>query len=241
MDRRYICVPGEAIRRVPDGLSNETVAAMSGGAVSYASVVHIARVQKGETVLVSGASGGLGSTCCMVAKAVGAKVIALAGNEQKAEHMRRDMDVDLVLVLQDGWLDKVLEFTDGRGVEVFLDNTGMVNDAIRSLAYFGRIVIVGFAARKGIMEEVRMNKILLKSITVIGYRFGESGRRYPQMLEDIWKGFLEMLESGRVKPILYGHYRSLDDMGRALSDLQHRKVFGKIVVQVAEVPISGKI
>ena len=237
----YICVPEDAIRRVPDGLSNETVAAMSGGAVSYASVVQIARVQKGETVLVSGASGGLGSTCCMVAKAVGAKVIALAGNQEKAEHMRRDMDVDLVLVLEDGWLDKVLEFTNGRGAEVFLDNTGMVNDAIRSLAYFGRIVIIGFAARKGVMEEVKMNKLLLKSVTVIGYRFGESGRRYPDMLEEIWKGYLELLESGRVKPMLYGQYNSLDDMGRALSDLHHRKVHGKIVVKVADVPVAGKL
>ncbi|KAI5369262.1 Putative GroES-like superfamily, alcohol dehydrogenase-like, NAD(P)-binding domain superfamily [Septoria linicola] len=237
----YICVPEDAIRKIPEGLSNQTINAMSSGAVSYASVVQMAKVKKGETVLVSGASGGLGSICCMVAKAIGAKVIALAGDNKKAEHMRRDMDVDLVLVLEDGWLDKVLEFTDGRGAEVFLDNTGMVNDAIRSLAYFGRIVIIGFAARKGVMEDVKMNKLLLKSITVIGYRFGESGRRYPDMLEEIWRGYLEMLEKGQIKAMLFGRYDSLDDMGRALSDLHHRKVYGKIVVKVADVPAAGKL
>ena len=73
-------------------------------------------------------------------------------------------------------------------VDVVLDNTGMVNDAIRCLAYMSRIVILGFAARKGVMESVKMNKLLLKSATVVGYRFGESGRRKPDELARIWEG-----------------------------------------------------
>lgn len=230
----YICVPEGAIREVPEKLSSETAVAMSGQAVSYASVVHIAKVQAGETVLVSGASGGLGSVCCMVAKALGARVIALAGDEEKAGHMRRAMDVDLVLVMKDDWIAKVMEFTGGKGAEVCLDNTGMVNDAIRCSAYWGRIVILGFAARKGVMEEVKMNKLLLKSITVTGYRFGESGRRYPELLEEIWQGYLSMLESGRLKPMLYGKYQGLSDVGRALRDLEDRKVYGKIVIPVSD-------
>lgn len=130
----YVCVPEGAIRRIPDKLSStETAVAMSGQAVSYASVVHIAKVKAGETVLVSGASGGLGSVCCMVSKAVGARVIALAGDEEKAEHMRRDMDVDLVLVMKGDWIQKVQDFTEGKGVEVCLDNTGMVRFPKRCL------------------------------------------------------------------------------------------------------------
>ncbi|SMQ50643.1 unnamed protein product [Zymoseptoria tritici ST99CH_3D7] len=237
----YVSVNAAAIRKVPASLSLETAVAMSGQAVSYASVVHIAKVQPGETVLVSGASGGLGSVCCMVAKAVGARVIALAGDEEKARNMRRDMDVDRVVVMKDGWIEEVLKVTDGKGAEVCLDNTGMVNDAIRALGYFGRIVILGFAARKGVMEEVKMNKLLLKSITVTGYRFGESGRRYPKTLEQIWDGYLKMLETGRLKPLIYGKYEGLEDVGRALKDLQERKVYGKIVVKVADVPESGRL
>jgi NADPH:quinone reductase-like Zn-dependent oxidoreductase len=229
----YVCVAGSAIKKVPAALSSETAVAMSGQAVSYASVVHIANVQPGETVLVSGASGGLGSVCCMVSKAIGAKVIALAGDEEKAGHMRQHMDVDAVVVTKDGWIDEVLKLTDGKGADVCLDNTGMVNDAIRALAYFGRIVILGFAARKGVMEEVKMNKLLLKSITVTGYRFGESGRRYPKVLAEIWDGYLKMLETGRLKPLIYGKYEGLGDIGRALKDLHERKVYGKIVVKVA--------
>jgi NADPH2:quinone reductase len=116
-----------------------------------------------------------------------------------------------------------------------LDNTGMVNDAIRCLAYMGRIIVLGFAARKGVMEGVKMNKLLLKSATVTGYRFGESGRRNPELLEEIWKGYLGMMESRKLKAILYGKYKGLDDVGRALGDLAARKVYGKIVITV-EVP-----
>lgn len=232
----YVCVGSSAIRKVPAKLSSEVACAMSGQAVSYAAVVHVAKVQPGETVLVSGASGGLGSVCCMVAKAVGATVIALTGDQGKAERMRRDMDIDEVLVVNESakWLDHVMELTDGKGVDVVLDNTGMVNDAIRCLAYMGRIIVLGFAARKGVMESVKMNKLLLKSATVVGYRFGESGRRKPDELARIWEGYLGMLESGRLKAVLSGGYRGLEDVGRALGDLEARKVYGKVVVRVGD-------
>ncbi|KAK5130382.1 hypothetical protein LTR08_002174 [Meristemomyces frigidus] len=237
----FICVRPDAVRKVPDELSNETACAMSGQAVSYASVVNIAKVTSGETVMVSGASGGLGSVCCMVAKALGARVVALAGDEEKAEAMRRDMDVDLVLVMQDDWIKGVMDFTTGEGVDVVLDNTGMVNDALRCLAYFGRIVILGFAARKGVMEDVKMNKLLLKSATLIGYRFGESGRREPDSLQRIWTGYLAMMKTGQLKPMLYGEYRGLESVGRALKALAERKVYGKIVVKVADVHEVAKL
>ena len=190
----YICVRVGAVRKVPDGLSNETACAMSGQAVSYAAVVDIAKVKAGETVMVSGASGGLGSVCCMVAKALGASVIALAGDAEKAKAMQRDMDVDLVVVMKGDWIKQVMNFTKGEGVDVVLDNTGMVNDALHCLAYFGRIVILGFAARKGVMEDVKMNKLLLKSAPLTGYRFGESGRREPDSLQRTWDGYLRMMD-----------------------------------------------
>ncbi|KAF1977329.1 NAD(P)-binding protein [Bimuria novae-zelandiae CBS 107.79] len=239
----YIAVKPETIRKLPEGLSNEAACAMAGQAVSYAAVVHVAKVQPEDVVLVSGASGGLGSVCCMAAKALGARVIALTGDQEKAEMMRRDMDVDSVVLVDDGgkWIDGVLEYTNGVGVDVVLDNTGMVNDAIRCLAYMGRIVVLGFAARKGVMESVKMNKLLLKSATVSGYRFGESGRRSPQTLEAVWEGYLELLRSGQLKPLLYGKYDGLEDMGRALGDLAARKVYGKIVVKVARSQRGAKL
>ncbi|KAK0946987.1 hypothetical protein LTR29_001570 [Friedmanniomyces endolithicus] len=241
----FVCVKSGAVRKVPSGLSNETACAMVGQAVSYASVVRIAKVQPGETVMVSGASGGLGGVCCMVAKALGARVVALVGDGEKAALMRGSLGVDAVVVMREGgdggWMREVMEFTGGKGVDVVLDNTGMVDDALRCLAYFGRIVILGFAARKGVMEEVKMNKLLLKSATVVGYRFGESGRRFPNELEEIWEGYLGMMQEGRLKPLLYGRYDGLEDVGRALGDLAARKVYGKIVVKVANEEETAKL
>ncbi|KAK0846671.1 hypothetical protein LTR03_006752 [Friedmanniomyces endolithicus] len=212
----FVCVKKGALRKVPDGLSNETACAMVGQAVSYASVVRIAKVQPGETVMVSGASGGLGGVCCMVAKACGARVVALVGDEGKAALMRESLGVDAVVVMREG---------GGGGC----------------LAYFGRIVILGFAARKGVMEEVKMNKLLLKSATVVGYRFGESGRRFPKELEEIWDGYLGMMQEGRLKPLLDGRYDGLENVGRALGDLAARKVYGKIVVKVADEEETAKL
>lgn len=230
----YICVGHERLRKIPDGISNETACAMVGQAVSYASVVNVAKVKRGQTVVVSGASGGLGSVCCMVSKALGAKVIALAGDEEKAASMRKDMDVDSVIVMKGDWIQQVKDFTNGEGADAVLDNVGMVDDAIRCLTYGGRVVILGFAGRKGVMEEVKMNKLLLKSVKVIGYRFGESGRRHPEDLEKIWDGYLRMLQTGAIKPMLYGSYKGLEDIGRALRDLAERKVYGKVVVEIAD-------
>ncbi|KAJ4359625.1 uncharacterized protein N0V89_000180 [Didymosphaeria variabile] len=239
----YVAVKAEAVRKVPPRLSSEAACAMEGQAVSYAAVVKVAKVLPGDTVLVSGASGGLGSACCTVAKALGAKVIALAGDEGKAKMMRRDMGVNAVVVVDEGGklVDEVMGLTKGRGVDVVLDNTGMVNDAIRCLAYVGRIVVLGFAARKGVMESVKMNKLLLKSATVTGYRFGEGGRRDPEVLEEIWKGYLEMMESGKLKAMLYGKYEGLENIGKALGDLAARKVYGKVVVKVADLEDKAKL
>lgn len=182
----------------------------------------------------------------MVAKALGARVVALAGDEGKARAMRRDMGVDLVVVAGSGsssdgredgeWTKEVLEFTGGKGVEAVFDNTGMVNEAIRAVAYGGTIVILGFAGRRGDMEEVKMNRLLLKGVTLVGYRFGESGRRFPNDLAEIWDGYLGMITEGKLQPLLYGQYDGLESIGRALKDLAERKVYGKIVVSVSPEP-----
>lgn len=86
-----------------------------------------------------------------------------------------------------------------------------------------------------------MNKLLLKSVTITGYRFGESGRRYPKLLEEIWAGYLGMMQTGQLKPLIYGRYQGLEDVGRGLKDLADRKVYGKIVVKVSEEGENSKL
>ena len=166
-----ICVHEDTLRVVPEQWTNaEACAVGASGAVSYGALVSVAQLKAGETTLVLGASGGLGVMAVQIAKAVGAKVIAVVGSEEKAEVMRR-LGVDSLVDYHDAnWEEKAKAMThDGEGVDVVYDGIGAVESAIKCLRYRGRLVIVGFAAREGKMENVRANRILLKSITVHGY------------------------------------------------------------------------
>lgn len=163
----FICVKPSQIRKVPASISNEVAAALVGAAVSYGAVVHMAEVRKGETVLVTGANGGLGVVACQVAKALGAKVIGLVSSLDKARRLRSLLDID-VIVSGRAWENEV-KAVGGGGVDVVIDNVGLVESSLRCLNFNGRIILVGFAGRNGIMEEVAMNKILLKGARIIGY------------------------------------------------------------------------
>jgi NADPH:quinone reductase-like Zn-dependent oxidoreductase len=166
-----IWVPEEAVHHVPEQWTNvEACAVGASGAVSYGALLDVCKVKAGETVLVLGASGGLGVMAVQIAKAVGAKVIAVVGDEEKAA-MVRGIGADAIVDYHDEkWADRVKGLTkDGEGVDVVYDGIGAVESGIKCLKYRGRMVIVGFAARGGKMEDIRANRILLKSIAVHGY------------------------------------------------------------------------
>ena len=121
-------------------------------------------------MLVLGASGGLGVMAVQIAKAVGARVIAVVGDEEKAGMVRK-LGADAVVSYRDEkWEDGVKELTEGcEGADVVYDSIGAVESGIRCLKYRGRLIVVGFAARNGDVENVRANRILLKSVAVLGY------------------------------------------------------------------------
>lgn len=166
----YLSVQPGRVRKIPEGLTNADGAAIAGGPVSYAAVANVARVRSGETVLVTGANGGLGAVACQVAKALGANVVALVSTEEKAELLRLDLHLEHIVATSDGnWASKVMHATKDKGVDVVIDNIGCVKEALRCLKFGGRVVMIGFAGRGGVMEELGMNRILLKNATVIGY------------------------------------------------------------------------
>lgn len=155
-----ICVDEGIVRRVPGLWSNAEACAVGvSGAVSYGSLISVARLKRGETVLVLGASGGLGVMAIQIAKAVGAKVIALVGDKEKSRIMKELGADEAVSYRQRNWEEEVRALTDdGEGVHVVYDAIGAIESALKCLRYRGRIVIVGFAARGGKMEEVRANR-----------------------------------------------------------------------------------
>lgn len=161
----------EYVRRVPEQWTNaEACAVGASGAVSYGALLDVATLKRGETVLVLGASGGLGVMAVQIAKAVGARVIAVVGDEEKAS-MVRDIGADAVVNYHDEkWEERVKELTERHeGVDVVYDGIGAVEKGVKCLKYRGRLVIVGFAARNEDVENVRANRILLKSVAVLGY------------------------------------------------------------------------
>jgi transcription elongation factor SPT5 len=206
------------------------------GAVSYGALVGVAQVKGGETVLVLGASGGLGVMAIQIAKALGAKVIAVVGSKDKANVVRGLGADDVVDYHDDKWEERVKALTkDGAGVDVVYDGIGAVESGVKCLKYRGRLVIVGFAARDGNIENIRANRILLKSVMVHGYRFGEDGRHDPQRTKDVWDGFMKLVQEGKIQPVIYKEsYRGLQSITTAMEDARTHKAWGRAVLTIDE-------
>ena len=135
-------------------------------------------LRPGETVLVLGSAGGVGTAAIQIAKALGAKVIAMVHRPHAAEFVE-SLGADLVLPLTDGWLEAVKEHTGGQGVDLVVDPIGgeAFDDAIRALATEGRLLVIGFAA--GGIPTVKVNRLLLRNVAVIGVGYGEYVNRRP--------------------------------------------------------------
>lgn len=171
-----ILASARSLHLIPSGWSSEDAAGLPATAsVAYGAVVMRGRVKKGDWVLVHGAAGGIGVYACQIAKALGANVIG--GLRDTADTAKIDILQELGCVdgvvatgKAHGWEERVKKITGGKGVDLVVDNVGLVKESIRCLKPIGgKIVLVGFAGRGGVMEQVQMNRILLKQATVIGY------------------------------------------------------------------------
>jgi NADPH2:quinone reductase len=186
-----------------------------------------AQVQAGETVLVHGAAGGVGSACLQVARGYGARTVAVVSTEEKAS-FARDLGADHVVLL-DGFLGSVKELTGGQGVDVVVDVVGgdLMTDSLRALATCGRLLVVGFTA--GRIPEVRVNRLLLNNIDVRGVGWGAFAMVRQGFMRGQWEALLPMLESGVVDPPVGTTY-PVEEVSRALADLDQRTVMGKTVL-----------
>ncbi|MEL6980871.1 MAG: NADPH:quinone oxidoreductase family protein [Actinomycetota bacterium] len=217
---------------LPDALSWEEGAAL---VMNYQTAVfcmlHRGGLQAGESVLVLGASGGVGTSGIQVAKAVGAgPIIGLVSTEEKGE-VARSAGADEIVLVSDGWKDEVRAVTDGRGVDLVYDPVGgdRFSDGIRSLARGGRLVVVGFAA--GTIPEIRVNRLLLRNVSVVGAAWGEAMAADPDLPGRIHTELLPMIATGAVKPPI-GAVVDLEDGVEAFRLLDDREAVGKVVVTV---------
>ena len=189
-----------------------------------------AGLRPGETVLVHGAAGGVGTASIQVAKALGARAIGVVSSETKAEVARAAGADDVVLV--DGFKDAVGGLTEGRGVDVVVDVVGGEDfmDSLRVLGAQGRLLVVGFAAGQGI-PEVKVNRLLLNNTDGRGVGWGAYAMARPDYMQQQWSELVPMIEGGFVKPPIGATYE-LVDFGRALRDMDDRLTLGKSVVRV---------
>jgi NADPH2:quinone reductase len=188
------------------------------------------RLQDGETVLVHGAAGGVGTASLQVAKGLGARTIAVVSSDEK-EQVAREAGAAEVLRSDGPWKDEAKEFSGG-GVDLVLDPVGgdRFTDSIRALGEGGRVVVVGFTG--GSIPEVRVNRLLLGNTEVIGAGWGAYVMSKPEVCTQIGAAVDDLVRGGFVKPIVGAHF-PLDRAADALKLIDERGAIGKVVLDVA--------
>jgi NADPH2:quinone reductase len=224
-----VAVPPASLRPTPDDVDDaEAVALLGNYQTMYFALARRGGLRPGETVLVLGSAGGVGTAAVQIAKALGAKVIAMVRRPHAAEFVE-SLGADVVLPLTDGWLDAVREHTDGRGVDLVVDPIGgeAFDDAIRALAVEGRLLVIGFAA--GGIPTVKVNRLLLRNVSVIGVGYGEFVNRKPGSQAVFEFGVTELVKAGLrpPPPVRFPLSRGAE----ALQSLADGGVLGKVVLE----------
>jgi len=196
-----------------------------------------ARLEPGETVLVLGASGGVGQAAVQLAHAMGALVLAGIARPERAASVRAagaDAVIDLsVADLRDSLRKQVYAVTEGRGVDVILDPLGdtIFEAAVRALAWRGRLVVIGFAA--GAIPTIKTNYLLLKNIEISGLQISDYRKRRPAQVAACFAEIFSFYEQGQVKPAAAMAF-PLARAGEALAALRDRRIAGRAVLQLRD-------
>jgi NADPH2:quinone reductase len=227
-----VVAPPMSVFSLPDDVSYDEGAALPMNYLTaHFALVERGGLEEGETVVVHGAAGGVGTATIQVAKGFGARVIAVTSTEEKAAFARAAGADEAVLL--DGFKDAVRELTGGEGADVVLDVVGgdVFTDSLRSLATQGRLLVVGFTA--GAIPAVKLNRLLLNNVDVRGVGWGAYAMVRPGYMHEQWDALAPLLASGVLRPPIGASY-ALEDFGRALADMDARRTLGKSVVRVRE-------
>jgi NADPH2:quinone reductase len=223
----------ERVFPLPDRVSFEAGAGLLFNDLTvYFALTVRGRLAEGETVLVHGAGGGIGTSTLRIAPLLGAaRTIAVVSTEEKGETATAAGATDVVLA--EGFRDKVKELTGGRGVDVVVDPVGgdRFTDSLRSLAPAGRVLVIGFTG--GEIPTVKVNRLLLNNVDVVGVGWGAWALTHPGVLGEQWAGLEKLLASGRLsapQPVVY----ALEDAAAAIASLENRTAKGKVVLRVRD-------
>jgi NADPH:quinone reductase len=225
-----VVADAESVLRIPDSMDFATAAGFPiAYSTSHGAFIWRAHLKPGETVLVLGASGGVGLTAVEIAKAMGASVIAAAGGAEKLAVAKQAGADHLIDYTREDLRERVKAITGGRGVDVVYDPVGgdAFDQSLRSIAWEGRIIVIGFAG--GRVPQIPANILLVKNIDVIGFFWGSYRRYKPQLMADSLEQLLRWFAEGKLKPHV-SHRLPLEEVAQALDLLKTRKSTGKVVL-----------
>jgi NADPH2:quinone reductase len=196
---------------------------------AYFALVLRGRLKEGETVLVHGAAGGVGTASLQVAKGIGARTIAVVSTEAKRE-VARQAGADEVVLVGGAWKDEAKELSGG-GVDVVLDPVGgdRFTDSLRALREDGRVIVVGFTG--GSIPEIKVNRLLLGNTEVVGAGWGAYVMSKPDLNREVGAAVNRMVEEGFIRPIV-GESFPLEQAAEALRSIDERRATGKVVLDV---------
>jgi NADPH:quinone reductase-like Zn-dependent oxidoreductase len=230
---QVLAVPATNVVALPVGVSFAQAAACGlGYLTAHFALVRRARLAPGETVLVTGAGGGVGSGAVGLAKAMGAVVIAVAQDEARAA-LATDQGADHVLRSDRADLrDRIRELTGGRGVDVVVETVGgeVFTAALRATAWEGRVVVIGFAS--GDIPTVKAGHVLVKNIAVLGLQVSDYRDREPESVRSALADILDLMAAGRLTVPIAATY-PLEKASDALAAVRAGTAIGKVVLEVS--------
>ena len=226
-----MAVEGDHCFRLPEDMSFADGAALPViYQTAYFGLSYRAHLSVGETLLVHGGAGGVGTAAIQVGKALGARVFATAGTDDKLQ-VCRDAGADEVINYRtQDFVAVVKELTDGKGVNVIYDPVGgeVFERSDKCLAFSGRLMPVGFASGK--IPQIPANRVLIKNYSVVGVHWGAYFQHDTELIHTTHERLCELYSAGAIKPVIYGE-RALSELPDALGLLQDRKSYGKVIVQ----------
>lgn len=227
---QQVLAQAERVIPMPEGMPFETAAAFL---IAYGTSHHALKdrgeLKPGETVLVLGAAGGVGLAAVEIAKAMGARVIAAASSDDKLAVCREHGADATINYATENLRERIKSLTDGRGVDVVYDPVGgdLSEPALRSMAWRGRFLVVGFAA--GTIPSLPLNLTLLKGCSIVGVFWGAFVRSEPERNAADLRELVGWLQQGKLRPRISGVY-PLERCAEALLQVMDRKATGKFVL-----------
>jgi NADPH2:quinone reductase len=222
--------PARGVYALPDDMSFEEGAALPIiYPTSYAGLVFRANLQPGENLLVHAAAGGVGIAAVQIGKALGARVIATAGGEEKCRVAAREGADETIDYRSEDFVPRVMELTDGQGADVIYDSVGgdIFDKSLKCIAWNGRLLVIGFAS--GTIPSVKANRILLKNIAVTGLHWGAHAAKEPARIDETFDALFALYREKKIRPVIFDTY-PLERVSDALDALGSRRSYGKVIV-----------